>query len=342
MALLFADPVGSFYSNATQATQGLWTVFTGGTILTSGLPAGNVEPTCIQNLTNGTIAIATPGVGPWTFGWRYVYTGSSGTKTILRFQDVSNAEQFHVAIDDVNGSLTVVNGSGTTLGTSATGILSQNVWNFIEVQGFIDASVGTVTVRVNGAAVLTLTGKNTKAGANASTSKIVLGTGTAPPNCIQDVYLADSTGSYNNTFLGDIRISTYNAAGAGTAGLNQYTPVGAATVWQAVDNVTPDDDTSYASDATPTDRMSVTYAPSAVTGTVVAAIHVSRVRKDDVGTRTVAQKVTSNGVDATGPTISLGTTYKYYTQILETDPNTSAPWTVANFNLAQAGLETLS
>lgn len=166
--------------------------------------------------------------------------------------------------------------------------------------------------------------------------------GSNQTNFIQDLYVLDSTGSYNNTFLGDVHVSGYSAAGAGTAGLNQYSPNGAATVWQSVAAATPADSTIFASDATPGDRMSVTVAPTSVTGTIAAVVHVSRLLKNNSGTRTASQTVTSNGVDAIATAINLGTSYQYATQILETDPNTGIAWTVTGFNAAQCGVETVS
>jgi hypothetical protein len=174
--------------------------------------------------------------------------------------------------------------------------------------------------------------------AGVTISSIRLGSNYA--NYIQDIVVTNSLGSYNNTYLGDCSLSVYNAAGAGSHA--DYTPNGAATDWQSVAAVTPTDSTVFASDSNPGDRMSNTLAQTAVTGTIAGVIHVSRVKKDASGTRTFAQTITSNGVDAAGSTQAPGTSYGYFAQISETDPNTGVPWTVAGFNAVQAGLETIA
>jgi hypothetical protein len=69
---------------------------------------------------------------------------------------------------------------------------------------------------------------------------------------------------------------------------------------------------------------------------------VGRMKKTDSGTRTAALTVTNNSVDSVGSTISLGTSFAYFTQVQETDPNTGIPWTNSGFNTAQVGVKTVS
>jgi hypothetical protein len=340
--LRFADAVGLFYSSAAQAASGLWTSFSG-TIHTSGLPAGNVGSTAASFGPNsGSITVPTA-AGPYTFGMRFVSTNAYGSdQEICRFYDASNNQQVTFATNS-GGTVTAYRGAfhGTVLGVSSGTTMTQSVWDYIEFQVTVSATVGTVSVRINGALVLNLTGVNTLGGGGAAViGKIAIGSNQA--NFVQDVYCTDSTGSHNVGFLGDVHVSGYSAAGAGTAGLNQYTPNGAATVWQSVAAATPADSTIFASDATPGDRMSVTVAPTSVTGTIAGVVHVSRLLKNNSGTRTASQTVTSNSVDAIATAINLGTSYQYATQILETDPNTGIPWTVTGFNAAQCGVETVS
>ena len=87
--------------------------------------------------------------------------------------------------------------------------------------------------------------------------------------------------------------------------------------------------------------MSVTPATTSLSGGIAALVHFSRVRKDDVGVRTVAQTMTSGGVDAIAANVNPGTSYAYLTQIAEVDPNTGSPWIQAGVNAAQMGLETV-
>ncbi len=340
MALLFADPIGLFYSTAAQAASGLWTAF-GGTIHTSGLPAGNIGSTAASFGPSGGAITVPSAAGPYTVGFRFVSTSAyTNDQEICHLSDASNNSQV-TFLSNSGGTITAKRGSGngTTLGVSSGTNLLQNVWQYIEFQVTVSATVGTVAIRINGATVLNLTGVNTLGGGGAAViGKISIGSNLT--NFFQDLYIADSTGSYNNTFLGDVHVSVFNPTSNGT--YTAYTPNGAATLWQSVSASTPADSTVFASDSTPGDRMSVNLASSSVTGTIAGVVNVGRMKKTDSGTRTSALTVTNNSVDSIGSTISLGTSFAYFTQVQETDPNTGVPWTNSGFNTTQVGVKTVS
>ena len=121
-----------------------------------------------------------------------------------------------------------------------------------------------------------------------------------------------------------------------------YTPNGAANLYQCVNAVTPTDSTVFASDSTPGDKMSVDLASTSVTGAIAGVINIGRMKKTDAGTRTAALFALNGGTEVDGSSIALGTSYAYYQQVLEVDPNTNAPWTNSGFNTLQLGCETLT
>jgi hypothetical protein len=340
--LIFGDPCGLFYSTTVQATQNLWQSLNG-SISTSGLPAGNIGATALHNIgVSGGVITVPSTAGPYIVGFRLCLTSGFSEQQIASFRDPTNGVQVVFATES-NGTINAYRGSfgGALLGSSSLAVtLSQNVWAYVELQSSIDATAGAIGVRINGVSVLQTTG-NTKNTGSSFIGNITIGSNLT--SFIQDVVVTDSLGLYNNTYLGDVHLSGYNAATAGTPGINQYTPNGAATIPLCVSAVTPADGAVFASDANPGDRMSVGVANTAVTGTVAALIHISRVKKDAAGTRTFAQTITSNGTDAVGPTQAPGTTYAYYAQISEVDPNTNLPWTTGSFNApVQCGIETVA
>ena len=337
--LIFGDPCGLIYSTTTQAAQGMWQSLAGGTIHTSGLPAGNVGSTAITVSVNGGVITVPTAVGPYIIGLRICLASVFSEQQIVAFRDASNGIQTSVYIES-NGTLKFYRGNGSVLiGTTSNAVVLQSsVWAYVELQCSIGAS-GIIGAHINGVSVLQTTA-NTQGTGNTTIGNITIGSNLTM--WVQDLIVTDSTGSYNNTYLGDVALTGYNSAGTGTAGLNQYTANGAATVWQATAAVTPTDSTVFASDSTPGDRMSNTLAQTAVTGTIAGIIHVSRVKKDAAGTRTFAQTITSNGADAIGATQAPGTSYAYFLQVSETDPNTAQPWKQAGFNAMQAGLETVA
>jgi hypothetical protein len=75
---------------------------------------------------------------------------------------------------------------------------------------------------------------------------------------------------------------------------------------------------------------------------ISALDNVLRARKDDAGTRSIATQIHSGATDSTGATIPLSTSYQYVDTIDETDPNTSAAWTVSNLNAATLGYKEIA
>ena len=341
MALRFLDPCGLFYATTAQATSGLYSTLSA-SIATSGLPAGMIGSTALQNVSNATIQVPVTS-GPYFFGCRFYPGGVIGAGENL-FSFLDNSGQPQVTFQtNTNGTITAKRGggNGTVLGTSSTSVvLIDGTACYIEFGCFCNGSTGTIAVYINGTQVLSLTAQNTQ-GQGTTNIGAAQFFGANLSNYVQDIYVCDSTTSFNNTFLGDVVCTGYNPNGTGSVGLNQYTPNGAATVYQSVAAVTPTDSTIFASDSKVGDRMSNTFPPTAAT-TILAVGHVSRYKKTASGTRTGSQTITSNGIDAVASPNSPGTSYAYYLQISQTDPNTGLPYTQSGFNQLQAGLETVS
>lgn len=341
MALLFAD-CASYYANATQAQQGIYNSASG-TVASSGLPAGMIESTAWQNCVN-FIALPSPSAGPFIFGQRIYFSPLPGSAaTILEFLDSSKNVQVLVQLN-TNGSLSVYRGTtANLLGTTAAGLISATAVNYLEVKVLCNASTGTIDIHLNGASVLSLSSQNTQGQSTTTIAfiEIVNSIGSVT-TYTQSIYVCDTTGSAPaNTFLGDIRLWTFHPTANGT--YVAWTPNGAASLYQCVSDATPDDDTTYASDATAGDEFSVAYSGGTISGPIVAVIDISRLRKDDAGTtRQIQQLVRSSTTDSLGPTQTLGTSYLYYSQIFATDPATGVAWTNAGVNAIQTGLKTIS
>jgi hypothetical protein len=339
--LIFVDPGAGYYSTTTQGTQGLWTGLSG-SIVTSGLPAGNIEPTAL-NITNAGGVITVPNSpGVYTLGFRLaVLQAVTSNQSLLAWKDPSGNTQAALSINS-GGTMQAWRGTflSTSLGnTSGSVAISANVWIYLEFQLYISATVGIFSVQANGTNVLNLTSQNTKgSGSSSNIGSIVIGSNY---NCLyQDIYVTNNSGSYNTSFLGDIElpISLANANGTYTA----WTANGTTPLYNCVNAALPADGPDFASDSAPGDRMAVKYPNTSVTGNIVAVQHVSRMLKSTSGTRTVSQVITNNGVDNVASADSLGTTYQYYQQTAETDPNTNLPWTAAGVNTVQTGLITES
>src|SRR5262249_37892481 len=145
-----------------------------------------------------------------------------------------------------------------------------------------------------------------------------------------DLYICDGQGSLNNDFLGDVRIQASIANGAGAT--TNWTP-SAGSNYQNVDDATPNEDTDYNSDATAGDidtyaMGDVTPAAGAVKGVMVSM----RARKDDGATRTLQAAIRTGATNYFGASQNLTSSYAYYTEIWENNPNTSSPFTISDVN----------
>jgi hypothetical protein len=104
----------------------------------------------------------------------------------------------------------------------------------------------------------------------------------------------------------------------------------------------PNADVTYISDATTGDISDFVHTPLVLTGIVFGVVHQSYLRKDDLGTRQVAQVCLSGGSTEQGATISVGNSYQYYQDVLEVDPNTSTQFSISGLNAASFGIKEIT
>lgn len=107
----------------------------------------------------------------------------------------------------------------------------------------------------------------------------------------------------------------------------------------------PNGDVAYLADATTNDISDFAHTPLVLTGSILGISHQSSLRKDDAGSRSVAQVCLSGTATEQGSTISLGNSYQYYPDIIELDPNTSSPpipFSLSALNAATFGVKEIT
>jgi hypothetical protein len=228
-----------------------------------------------------------------------------------------------------DGSIQAFKGNAVTqLGVAPAGSfpMNLNVFHYFEMGvNVTSAASGSVELRVDGTTVLNLTNVVT-AQNNNFTNMVIIGDIAllGATYYVDDFYINDDTGLYNKTFAGDVTIVRVPMGASGS--FTQWTPVGAATNWQAVSE-SPATDTKFVYDGSPGDRD--TYKLSSAFG--IAAPQslqlVHRLEKDLAGTRSLQQNVRgSNGADVFSTTITLGVGYTFAVMVQETDPATGVQW----------------
>ena len=192
-------------------------------------------------------------------------------------------------------------------------------------------SGGYVEVRINGTTEITYTG-DTRNGGNASSDRITFcGVNNLGIDWwFDDVYMLNGSGSTNNDFLGDVRVAALLPSGAGAS--TQWTPLSGAN-YTNVDDATPDDDTTYNSDATAGDKD--TFALPSLPSTAATVYGVQTLtwdRKDDAGSRTLRHVVRESSTDYESADLTVLDAYTYHRAVWETNPNSGSAWTDADID----------
>jgi hypothetical protein len=152
---------------------------------------------------------------------------------------------------------------------------------------------------------------------------------------LDDIYICDGSGSSLNDFLGPVRSRTLLPTANASVAMTPNTGAN----WDAVNDTTPDDDTTYVSAATAplTDRYTLADLPPEAS--IIRAVRsIYRARKEDAATVELRSVLLSGATETTGAARALDTAYAYYTDYFPTDPNTAAAWTPAAVDALTAGV----
>lgn len=225
--------------------------------------------------------------------------------------------------------------AGTTIGLVGTTALAAGSWYYLEAKITISDTVGVASLRINGVSELNGAGLDTR---NAGTSGVVdvVGlagvTGLTATVDFDDLYICNAAGTVNNDFLGDIRVEAIFPTAEAT--YSAWLPSVGTDNALNVDESPPNSDTDYNSSATALDKD--TFAMTNITptsGTIKGVQPCLFARKDDAGTRVIAPMSRQGATDyVSATTHSIGDAYAYHTQIMELNPATGLPWTIADVN----------
>lgn len=221
-------------------------------------------------------------------------------------------------------------------------------WHYLELQVTQGTSNGLLSVRINGILALQLSAQDTLLNGGPLLTVFV---GAIPGyECpltldVDDLYIADTTGTINNTFLGDVRIDALKARDNGSfnqwAVTSELIPDPMAdpmTAWEAVSD--EEESTAIRGENTGL-RQSFAIEPLPVMTT--PAIHGVQLtllaRKTDGGEGNVKGLVVSGLQTATSEALRLQEQSAWHSTLFERDPSNSGAWTESGFNAAEFGVE---
>lgn len=337
MSLLAIDSCGDTYSTAELALR--WDIVTdsptvlalGGRRDSSGIQLSGIAQAVEKQFT-GAATIAA--------GVAFKTTNNSGVANVLEFREGAT---IHVTIEVTTlGAIRVI-GPGGELGISDNGLVEPGFYNYLEVSVLV-SDTGRVIVNFNSNEILDLTPVDTNnAGAVPEIDNVRL-EGGAGAVTIDDFYVTDTVGAApQNGFLSDTAIvGLVPIADGATTDWTVLEPVTPTTHFDKVDEIPPDDDTTFVASEGPNQidlfEMDALPDPGGV-----SSIHglqfLLYAKKTKIPAKQITPIIRSNAVNFLQSVISLTSSYLYYNNLLQQDPDTSADWTESGVNSAEFGAQ---
>jgi hypothetical protein len=266
-----------------------------------------------------------------------------GNNAPVIFFDEVGAEQCRINFP--SGFPRVARGTFTFLGTGTIPVIFDN-WHYLEIKATISNSVSTddFIIRIDGQESLNLSSGDTQGSASSSNiaTMELRGGYISESYYYDDLYVLDTTGSINNTFLGDVRVSPIypNAVGSST----EFTPSdGTSDNYTLVNDATADDSTTYVESKTigHTDLYNHEDTPATANQIFGVSVH-GKVKKSGAGNKTFDLVCQSDGTQSNGDAKSPTVDWFGYSQVFETDPATGTSWDSTGLDAAQFGVEVAS
>jgi hypothetical protein len=309
-----------------------------------------VETAGGRNGTNGLkLAGATeffarnvPALDEYFVGVAFRLQALTTTVDVLEFNEGATN---HVRVTILANGSVQVSRNGTTLGTSAAGLVLVGSYSFLEAHAVIDDAAGVIDVSLDGVviAALSLTSQDTQNGGTGVINEIRFH-GTTDIIFFDDIYVCDSTGSApQNGMLGNTHIGVSLLGGdTATKDFPILEPATPTTHYTKLIDVPADGDASYVGSSVPADQELFTIAAlPTLSGTgAVYGVQVSILaRKDNEGPRQMIPIINPGVSLASGTAKELVSVYDYGEHMWQQNPDTVADWTLAEVAATVIGVE---
>jgi len=260
---------------------------------------------------------------------------------IIEFGSEFGLTQMRVRLN-TNNTVEVFRGTSTSLGVSVPTLIN-DAYSYLEINAFIDPSVGTVEVRLDGDVILTVTPTNTQ-GATTGVTHVTFSGPSGAGIRVDDIYIADGSGIINKDFLGDTRIDTLipNADSAIVEFTTDFPATG--NHWDKVDDSPVDEDTTYVQTVTSGHRDIYDFTNLPVTpiaAQVLAVMPLAWVKKQQNGETFIRHLVQPVSVIFNQPNQGANAEdwKALHRDIVEINPETSAPRLAAQVDASKFGME---
>ncbi len=224
---------------------------------------------------------------------------------------------------------------GTQLGSFSIGL---NEWHWVSMRYKASNTVGTYDIDVDGVNVFSFSGDTVNSGFQ-EVNTVKFGADNLQDWTYDDVIITDIAGSSPfNDILTDRRIDTIRPDATGDA--TDFTASPAVDNYLNVDDVTPDDDTTYVESGVSADKDLYNFGALGFSPGAIDVVNVvGLVRNPDAGTTEFKMKVKSGTTEGDGSSQTPSATYKYLDDNFLVNPDTASAWTESEVNGMQAGQE---
>ena len=332
MALLFMDG----FDAGDMAAK--WTIISSATITSSTTTPYGAGRSLELNSSGELVRPITPSA-QITVGVAYQPAASGSDMELSFWADNGATEHIRVSRNTASGRLEALR-AGTLLATGTT-TLSTGTWYYIEVQGTVADSGGTIKVRLNGASTndIDFTGDTKNGGTNTAMDAVRIKNIGSNINRFDNLYVLNSTGTTNTTFLGAMRIHTLAPSGNGVSSQFTGSDGNQTDNYQLVDEL-PFSASDYVASSTSGQRDTYALDNLPVGFHQITALQSNVVAlKNTAGAVALKPALRSNSTVYYGSSRPLGTNSQTYSDIFEASLATTLAWTSAEINYLEGGME---
>ena len=233
-----------------------------------------------------------------------------------------------------DGSVNIRSSGGFSSPSSAPNLVQNNTYAYFELSCALVGNVVTATARINGFVVLT--GVTYSVGGSTDIDSLYPeGPGGGATGYLDDLYICNGLGSVNNGFLGAVRI--YTGVPVSDATPLDWTPSTGTTHYSLVNEIPPDNGSTYVSDNVVSDVDQYFHA----TGSPPSGVKILAVQHDidlniaESGSRQVSSCI--NGTPHGAATLT--TTFHIYTEPYDVNPVTGIGWKITDFATLPIGVD---
>ena len=273
------------------------------------------------------------------FAYKLISTNLGSGGPILSFLSPSGVEA-SIYITPSTGYWWAARGDNTTnLGGGTYSSMSVNSYHWVDIHYLLSNSTGVIEVWVDNTQVINVSNVNTTQNNVSNFSILNLGANNSITayGYIDDLYVLDTTGSYNNTRLGDSRIETL--VPKSDTGLNNGTPSTGTTHYNLVNKLPYASNANVLLGTTSGQEELYNMTQLAIIPPSIQAVKVKAITQQiSSGINNVNTIVVSNNIQNSGNSSITSTNKKQIYNIFETDPNTLNAWTYSNINAMSCGI----